>query len=138
MHRRAPTPKTTVSGTMQMVSQSTVDSIRRLEAEDAAQRLAAHNGEALRPGMNLYYVVTPENTFAVVAAPDLETAYGVPPYSNWRDLLAFNGWDEECGKRCQFVCIASPSTLDPGSTPGVLIAGGMGFYSSTKNAVQFV
>lgn len=87
--------------------------------------------------VNLYYVVTPEKTFAIVAAPSLEAAYGIPPYANWRDLVSFGGWDVEAGRRCRYTCIASPSTLDPTSAQGVLIAGGAGFLDARSNSIKY-
>ena len=84
------------------------------------------------PALNLYYVQTPENTVAIVAAASIDECRSIPPYSNWRDLLAFGGWDESAGAKLRVSVLASPALIF--GNPGVLIAGGAGFYSPSSEA----
>ena len=133
--RKSPPTKPATTGHDDSATHATIARLAEAAGKSAAEKLTSGLGA---PSMNLYYVVTPEKTCAIIAAPSLEAAQEIPPYSNWRDLVSFGGWDAEAGKRCRYTCIASPSTLDPNSAPGVLVAGGMGFYSERENAVKFI
>lgn len=64
---------------------------------------------------NLWYVAGRNTPPALVAAGTLEAARGIPPVSNWRDVLAFTGWEPEDADAYVYTRVGTLHVATPGA-----------------------